>query len=147
MIFEKFPKGLWPPRPFFGKLCCVFSSSEIHDKPVAPAPNLQWNFSDRKISRILEKSGFPKMRHSPPPTFTTSEIQHPWHSPPTTFTTPNIHHPRHSLAPTFTTPDIHHPEIHHLRHSPPLTFTNLNIHYPWRALRLIFTTPSQKMRH
>ena len=43
-ISGKFPNGLWPPpRPFFGKFHCDFFR-----KPVAPALNLQWNFSDRK---------------------------------------------------------------------------------------------------
>ena len=34
------------PLPIFQKICCNFL--EIHDKPVAPAPNLERNFSDQK---------------------------------------------------------------------------------------------------
>ena len=42
-IFGKFPNGFWPPPPLFRKKYCNFFR-----KPVAPALNLQWNFSDRK---------------------------------------------------------------------------------------------------
>ena len=56
-------------------------------------------------------------RHSPPQTFTTTDVHHPLCkircSPPQTFTTPDIHHPlckiRRSPPQTFTTPDLHHP--------------------------------------
>ena len=44
MNFRKISeRPLSPPRPFFGKFHCDFFR-----KPVAPALNLQWNFSDRK---------------------------------------------------------------------------------------------------
>ena len=52
----------------------------------------------------------------------------PRHSPPQTFTTSDVHHPlckiRRSPPQTFTTSDVH-----HLRHSPPQTFT-----IAWTAL-------------
>ena len=73
-------------------------------------------------------------RHSPPQTFTTSDIHHPQckirRSPPQTFTTPDVHHLRRSPPQTFTTPFVK-SDVHHPRHSPPQTFT----------------TPYSKMRH
>ena len=39
-----------PPRPFFGKNVAIFS--EIYDKSVAPAQNLQRNFLDRNQLKI-----------------------------------------------------------------------------------------------
>ena len=64
--------------------------------------------------RIVRRS---PPRHSPPQTFTTSDVHHPLckirRSPPQTFTTSDVHHPlckiRRSPPQTFTTPDIHHP--------------------------------------
>ena len=73
-------------------------------------------------------------RHSPPQTFTTSDVHHPLckirRSPPQTFTTPDVHHLRRSPPQTFTTPFVK-SDVHHPRHSPPQTFT----------------TPYSKMRH
>ena len=75
-------------------------------------------------------------RHSPPQTFTTSDVHHLRRSPPQTFTTSDIHHPqckiRRSPPQTFTTPDVH-----HLRRSPPQTFTTpfvkSDVHHPRRS--------------
>ena len=103
-------------------------------------------------------------RHSPPQTFTTSDVHHPLckirRSPPQTFTTSDVHHLRRSPPQTFTTPDVHHPQckirrsppqtfttpdVHHLRRSPPQTFTTSDIHHPQCKIRRsppqTFTTP------
>ena len=109
-------------------------------------------------------------RHSPPQTFTTSDIHHPLckirRSPPQTFTTSDVHHLRRSPPQTFTTSDIHHPQckirrsppqtfttpdVHHLRRSPPQTFTTpfvkSDVHHPRHSPPQTFTTPYSKMRH
>merc|ERR1711899_709166 len=95
------------------------------------------------ISGIVRRS---PPRHSPPQTFTTSDVHHPRRSPPQTFTTPSgksdVHHPRRSPPQTFTTPFVK-SDVHHPRHSPPQMFTTsyskmrhsppTNIHHPLQS--------------
>ena len=71
------------------------------------------------VKRIVRRS---PPRHSPPQTFTTSDVHHPLckirRSPPQTFTTSDVHHLRRSPPQTFTTPSVK-SDVHHPRHSPP----------------------------
>ena len=89
-------------------------------------------------------------RHSPPQTFTTSDVHHPLckirRSPPQTFTTSDVHHLRRSPPQTFTTPDVHHPQCK-IRRSPPQTFTTPDVHHLRHSPPQTFTTPYSKMRH
>ena len=86
-------------------------------------------------------------RHSPPQTFTTSDVHHPLckirRSPPQTFTTSDVHHLRRSPPQTFTTSDIHHPQCK-IRRSPPQTFTTPDVHHLRRSPPQTFTTPFVK---
>ena len=70
----------------------------------------------------------------------------PRHSPPQTFTTTDVHHPlceiRRSPPQTFTTSDVHHPQCK-IRRTPPQTFTTSDIHHPIHSskVHLLFDLP------
>ena len=94
-------------------------------------------FLESKFKRFLfeicqRRSNPPIVRRSPPR-----------HSPPQTFTTSDVHHPRHSPPQTFTTPCVK-SDIHHPRHSPPQMFITSDIHHPRRSLPKTFITPCVK---